>query len=111
MFILDLYKWCESYAKFNRQHIAQFIYKHPECERIAKAANVSPRFLASSCSKEFCSRMMALGYLDGVRGEFWTKGSRSRPFQFDFNCFKGDKDRYTWEMMNVEKLSDEDIFK
>ena len=110
MFILDLYRWCESYSHFNRQHIAKFIYQHRECERLAKAANVTTRFFASSPSKEFCARMMTMGYLSGKNGVYASTGSQNRPFEFDFNCFGGENDRYTWEMMNIEKLSDDELF-
>lgn len=110
MFLLDLYKFCESYQKFNRQHLAQFIFKHRECDRLAKAANVTPRYFASSASKEFVARMMGLGYLDGVSLWYWSKGAQKRPFEFDFNCYGGEEDRYTWEMMNVDKLSDDELF-
>lgn len=110
MFILDLYKWCESYERFTRQHIAAFIFKHHECERLARAAGVSTRFFASSASKEFLARMMSAGYIDGVNNWFWSKGAQMRPFQFDFKCYGGDGDRYTKEMMSIEKLSDDELF-
>lgn len=54
--------------------------------------------------------MMTAGYLDGVNRWYWSKGASKRPFQFDFKCFGGESDRYTWEMMNIEKLSDEELF-
>ncbi|AKJ74058.1 hypothetical protein SP36_86 [Salmonella phage 36] len=36
MFLLDLYRFCESREKFNRQELARFIFRHRECERLAK---------------------------------------------------------------------------
>jgi hypothetical protein len=110
MFLLDLYRFCESYEKFNRQHIARFIFKHRECERLARAANVTPRYFASSASKEFCARMMTAGYLDGVNNWYWSKGSQKRPFEFHFNCYGGEEDKYTWQMMNIEAMSDDELF-
>ncbi|UGO53135.1 hypothetical protein HAZELMIKA_45 [Klebsiella phage vB_KaeD_HazelMika] len=110
MFLLDIYRFCESYEKFNRQHLAVFIFKHRECERLARAAGVTPRFFASSASKEFCARMMGLGYLWGENRWYGAKGAQKRPFEFDFRCYGGEKDRYTWEMMSIEKLSDEELF-
>lgn len=110
MFLLDLYRFCEGYEKFNRQHLAVFIYKHRECERLAKAAGVTPRYFASSASKEFCARMMTSGYLDGVNNWYWSKGSQKRPFEFHFNCYGGDEDVYTSDMMNIGDMCDHELF-
>ncbi|AQY55324.1 hypothetical protein HOR71_gp28 [Escherichia phage vB_EcoS_ESCO41] len=110
MFLLDVYRFCEGYKKFNRQHLAVFIYKHRECERLAKAAGVTPRYFASSASKEFIARCMGEGYLDGVNNWYWSKGAQKRPFEFHFRCYGGENDSYTWEMMNIEKMSDNELF-
>ena len=110
MFLLDLYRFCESYNRFSRQNLATFIFKHRECERLARAAGVTPRFFASSASKEFLARMMGMGYIDGVNLSYWSRGAQKRPFEFDFHCYGGENDRYTWEMMNVDKLSDKELF-
>lgn len=111
MFILDLYKFCESYDKFNRQHIAKFIFTHKDCERFARSAGVTPRMFATMASKEFCARMMGLRYLDGLSCVYWHRGAQNRPFNFNFHCFGGLDDRYTWEMNNIEKMSDAELFK
>lgn len=110
MFLLDLYKFCESREKFNRQEFAKFIYRHRECERLAKNAGVTPRYLASSVSKEFISRLMGLGYLDGVRCEYWCKNRMKRPFNFELYSLEGDSNSYVYELMNIEKMSDEELF-
>lgn len=54
--------------------------------------------------------MMSAGYLDGIKCEYWCKGMDKRPFNFSFRCFAGESDRYSWEMMNIEKMSDEELF-
>ncbi|HAK2374354.1 TPA: hypothetical protein H1940_004786 [Salmonella enterica] len=110
MFILDLYRFCESGAKFNRQEFARFIFNHRECERLAKNAGVTKRYFASSVSKEFISRLMGLGYLDGVNLEYWCKSKIKRPFDFELYSLEGDENVYISEMMNVEKMSDEELF-
>lgn len=54
--------------------------------------------------------MMSAGYLDGVNNTYWSNGSQKRPFEFNFNCFGGESDQYTSEMMNVDKMSDDELF-
>ncbi|AAR09301.1 hypothetical protein PJM39_0070 [Salmonella phage vB_SenS_UTK0006] len=110
MFLLDLYRFCESREKFNRQELARFIFRHRECERLAKNAGVTPRYFASSSSKEFIARMMGYGYLDGVHCVYWCKNKMKRPFNFELHSLEGDSNRYVWEMMNIEKMSDEELF-
>lgn len=65
MFILDIYRFCESRREFTRQDFAKFVYMHRESPRMAKAANVSHRMFASMVSKEFLARSYTNGYLDG----------------------------------------------
>lgn len=110
MFLLDLYRFCESREKFNRQEFARFIFRHRECERLAKNAGVTPRHFASSVSKEFISRLMGFGYLDGINLEYWCKNKIKRPFNFELHSLEGDKNVYISEMMNIEKMSDEELF-
>lgn len=110
MFLLDLYNFCESRKKFDRQEFAKFIYRHRQCEKLAKNAGVTPRFLASSVSKEFISRMMGIGYLDGIRLEYWCKNPLKRPFNFELHSLEGDKNNYISGMMNIEKISDDELF-
>ena len=110
MFLLDLYKFAESYDWFDRQHIARFVYKHKECERLARAAGLTTREFASAVSKEFVSRLMGEGYLDGKNCRYWCKGSHKRPFGFELRSLEGYKNRWVYEIMNIDKLSDEELF-
>ena len=77
---------------------------------MAKLAGVTPHRFATLASREFLARMMGLGYIDGRNLVYWSNGFHKRPFSFDFRCVKGESDRYTWEMNNVDKLSDEELF-
>lgn len=77
---------------------------------MAKAAGVDERYFASSCSKEFMARMLTAGYLDGVNGVYWSKGSSKRPFQFEFMSLEGRSSNYVNEIMNIEKMSDDELF-
>lgn len=110
MFLLDLYKWCESYDWFNRQHIAKFIYQHRECERLARAAGLTPRMFASLASKEFCARMMTAGYIDGVCGKYWSKGSSKRPFGFELYSLDGMRNDWIRDMARIGGMGDDELF-
>lgn len=110
MFLLDLYKWCESYYWFNRQHIAKFIYQHRECERLARAAGLTPRMFASLASKEFCARMMTAGYIDGVCGKYWSKGSSKRPFGFELYSLDGMRNDWIRDMARIVEMGDDELF-
>lgn len=110
MFLLDLYKWCESYDWFNRQHIAKFIYQHRECERLARAAGLTPRMFASLTSKEFCARMMTAGYIDGVCGKYWSKGSSKRPFGFELYSLDGMRNDWIMDMDRIGEMGDDELF-
>lgn len=110
MFILDLYKWCESRESFNRQEFARFIYSHRESQRLASNAGVTQRYFASSVSKEFLARMMTLKYIDGVSGKYWSLGSIRRPFNFELYSLEGEKNDYVKEIMSIGSMSDEELF-
>lgn len=110
MFLLDLYKWCESYDWFNRQHIAKFIYQHRECERLARAAGLTPRMFARLASKEFCARMMTAGYIDGVCGKYWSKGSSKRPFGFELYSLDGMRNDWIRDMARIGEMGDDELF-
>lgn len=110
MFILDIYKFCESRLEFTRQDFAKFVYMHREAPRLAKAANVSQRMLASMVSKEFLARSYTNGYLDGKNSSVWCTGPDNREIGFDFRSFEGMDNRYMWEMMHLDQLSDEQLF-
>lgn len=110
MFLLDLYRFCESWRQFNRQHLARFVFGHRECERLAMAAGVTPRFFASMISKECMARWCTLGYLDIEKGVARAKGPDKRPSGYEFETFKGRDSRYMLEMMNIGKLDDSALF-
>lgn len=110
MFLLDLYKFCEGYTWFNRQHLARFVYKHRECERLARAAGFTPRMFATSVSKEFLARMCTLGYLNLKDGVATCNGSLKRPFMFELYSMEGESNKYIYEMLHVGEMSDEQLF-
>lgn len=110
MFLLDLYRFCESRESFNRQELAKYVFTHRECVRLASNAGVSPRYFASSVSKEFLARMMSAKYIDGVKGKYWSRGAMRRPFNFELYSLEGDKNEYVKEMMCIGEMSDNELF-
>ena len=110
MFLLDLYKFCESYDWFNRQHLARFIFKHKDCERLARAAGFTPRKFASSVSLEFIPRMCTLGYLSLEKGVARCRGSHKRPYGFELYSLEGESNKYIYDLFHLEELSDEELF-
>ncbi|QDH94276.1 hypothetical protein [Escherichia phage vB_EcoS_PHB17] len=110
MFLLDLYKFCESYSWFNRQHLAKFVFQHRECERLARAANMTPRKFASSVSLEFIPRMCTLGYLGLDKGVVTCYGSHKRPFRFELYNLEGERNKYIYDLFHMDELSDEELF-
>lgn len=111
MFLLDMYRFCESSESFSRQDLAKFVYSHRECVRLANNAGVNPRYFASSVSKEFLARMMSAKYIDGVRGKYWSRGAIRRPFNFELYSLEGDKNAYVKEIMEIGEMSDDELFK
>lgn len=110
MFLLDLYKFCESYDWFNRQHLARFVFKHKECERLARAAGMTPRKFASSVSLEFIPRMCTLGYLELENGVARCRGAHKRPFNFELYSLEGERNKYIYDLFHLDELSDEELF-
>lgn len=53
---------------------------------------------------------MTEGYIDGVNGIYWSKGSTKRPFGFSFRCIGGESDNYTNEMMTIKEMTDDQLF-
>ncbi|QVW27767.1 hypothetical protein [Hafnia phage Pocis76] len=111
MFLLDVYKFCESYDWFGVKHLASFIYKHRECERLARAANMEPKLFAATISKEFIGRMCGYGYLNLENGKATCYGSHKRPFGFDFKSFTGESDQYVKMIVHIGEMSDDELFK
>ena len=54
--------------------------------------------------------MLSMGYIDGNCGEFVSKGSLKRPFEFNFEALSGYESKYIKEMMNIGTMTDEDLF-
>ncbi len=110
MFILDLYRFCESRRNFSRQDFARYVFNHREVERMARATKVTTRQFASMVSKECISRWCTLGYLNLDRGIASAKGPSYRPHNFEFESFQGRDSSYIVGLMNVGKLDDEELF-
>ena len=110
MLLLDLFKFCEGYDKYTRQHIARMIYKHKDSERMAKNAGLPHREFVSLMSKEFVSRCMTEGYLDCRDGLLSCRGRLKRPLMMKLSCVDGYRMRYCYEMMNLEGMSDRELF-
>lgn len=110
MFALDLYKWCESYTGFNRQHLAKFIYAHRECARMAKAIGITPHEFASIYSKEFIGKALARGYLDMKDGVMNCKGSMKRPSIMDREIELMRDSQLIRLILDIDSLSDEELF-
>lgn len=110
MFLLDLFRFCESRRSFDRQDLAKYIFTHRESERLARASGVNVRSFASSVSKEFLSRNCTLGYLDLDKGIAHCRGSEMRPFDFELRTLNGPDDDYIFMMNNIGEMDDSEIF-
>lgn len=108
--MLKLFQFCEGYDKYTRQHIARVIYQHEQSKRMAESAGMPHREFVSLMSKEFCSRCLSAGYLDGVGGVFWCKGKLKRPAMMNLNCMDGYKTRHCYEMMHIGEMGDDELF-
>ena len=54
--------------------------------------------------------MLTAGYIDGKCGEFVSKGSLKRPFDFNFEAPGGYQSKYIKEMMNIGTMTDDELF-
>ena len=54
--------------------------------------------------------MLTAGYIDGKCGEFVSKGSLKRPFDFNFEALGGYQSKYIKEMMNIGTMTDYELF-
>lgn len=111
MFLLDIYRFAEGYDWFTVKHLANFVYKHRECARLARAANMDAARFAVSVAREFIGRMCTFGYLDLKNGVATCYGSHKRPFRFELRSLEGESNEYIRQMMNVGELSDCELFK
>lgn len=110
MFILDVYRFCESSVGFTWRDLGNFVYRHRECERLARQVGVTRKFFAESVSREFFGRMATLGYLSLDKGVACARSALNRPFDFEFRTFKGEKDKYVHRLMHIEEYDDEEFF-
>lgn len=90
--------------------MARFIYQHKDSERFSKASGLSHREFCSAASKEFCAKMLSMGYIDGKCGEFVSKGSLKRPFGFNFEALNGYESKYIKDMMRIATMTDDELF-
>lgn len=111
MFILDLYRYVESFDWTTRQHIAKFIYSHRDCERMAKSAGLTRRQFASVASREFVCSMCACGYIDMRSGRITCAGSTRRPCMFEFKALQGEENPSIWLMLHLDEIDDHELFK
>ena len=54
--------------------------------------------------------MLTIGYIDGKCGEFVSKGSLKRPFEFNFEALTGYDSKYIKDIMNIGKMTDDELF-
>ena len=54
--------------------------------------------------------MLSAGYIDGKCGEFVSKGSLKRPFNFNFEALSGYESKYIKEMMKIATMTDDELF-
>ena len=54
--------------------------------------------------------MLTAGYIDGKCGEFVSKGSLKRPFDFNLEALGGYQSKYIKEMMNIGTMTDDELF-
>lgn len=54
--------------------------------------------------------MLTAGYIDGKCGEFVSKGSWKRPIEFNFEALSGYGSKYIKEMMNIGRMTDDELF-
>lgn len=54
--------------------------------------------------------MLTAGYIDGKCGEFVSKGSLKRPFDFNFDALRGYDSKYIKDMMNIGAMTDDELF-
>lgn len=111
MFLLDLYRFAESYEWFTVKHLAGFVLNHRECERLSRAANLPPKIFAVTVAKEFIGRLCAFGYLDLKNGVATCYGSQKRPFRFELRSLEGAENKYIKMMHNIGSMSDDELFK
>ena len=104
----SIFKFCEGNATFTRIQLEQFLTRNPQCKRMAELTGVDIGEFALGISREFVSRSMSCGYLDGVNRVYWVKNKRNKPYLMALHATK--KDDYFNDMVKLESLSDSDLF-
>lgn len=110
MFLLDLYRFFESSKSFTRQEVGQFVLAHHDSERFARSAELSPKQFAACVAREVIPRLCTEGYLDMSKGVAWVRDREKRPFSFELRSLEARKSKYMHVLMNVGKMSDEELF-
>ena len=54
---------------------------------------------------------MTAGYIDGVKNLYWVISKSRRPFGFEFMSFRGNDEVYIKEIMSINEMSDDELFK
>ena len=104
----SIFKFCEGNATFTRIQLEQFLTRNPQCKRMAEQTGVDIGEFALGLSREFVSRSMSCGYLDGVNRVYWVKNKRNKPYLMALHATR--KDEYFNDMVKLELLSDSDLF-
>lgn len=104
----SIFKFCEGNATFTRIQLEQFLTRNPQCKRMAEQTGVDIGEFALGLSREFVSRSMSCGYLDGVNRVYWVKNKRNKPYLMALHATR--KDDYFNDMVKLESLSDCDLF-
>lgn len=104
----SIFKFCEGNATFTRIQLEQFLVKNAQCKRMAEQTGVDIGEFALGLSREFVSRSMICGYLDGINRVYWVKNKRNKPYLIALHATK--KDDYFNDMVKLESLSDSDLF-
>lgn len=111
MFSLDLFRFCESTPGFTRQQLCEFIYRHKDCARFAKHADITAKQFAALAGREFSGKMMTQGYLDTVKGVMHVRNRDRRPIGLDLESLNAKDSDYIRMMANVHRMTDEEIFR
>lgn len=54
---------------------------------------------------------MTAGYIDGVNNVYWVISNSRRPFGFEFRSLRGNEEEYIREIMSINEMSDDELFK
>lgn len=104
----SIFKFCEGNATFTRVQLERFVIGNTQCKRMAEQIGVDIGEFALGLSREFVTRSMSCGYLDGVNRGYWVKNKRNKPYLMAFHATR--KDEYFNDMVKLESLSDSDLF-